>query len=414
MNLPKDRRFIYEMPFFINYMGSQKLFFLITALAAANILLILPSAILGYLIAALLFLAAYKVAFEVMVDVADGHFVYRDKYSFGFSETIGFKAMAMPILQLIIFITLSRANPALATALILVLAFMTPAYLMLLAQTDHVISAMNPIDWVEIVQRLGLDYWLLVICWAVLGGLNMVLQFVLVDVMPLWLENIVTSFILYYLLVFSFLVMGYVIYHNAHELDHTPHDTEDTRTKQDLAADDPIKQRIESLLAEGDADSAMAIIKEMEKEGRDDLGVLAHQARDALQIGQRTSPKARLSELLAQRQFDEALKLWQSYHEDGHRLTPEPAAMKSLIIHCHEKKKHPAMMTLINGLDKQYPNEPQLVVDAFYLAAQVLYQNNKQAQAAKILQTILTRYKDRADVSAPSSYYKGLEKMGKI
>ncbi len=414
MNLPKDRRFIFEMPFFINYMGSQKLFFLITGLAVANILLMLPSAILGYIIAALLFLAAYKVAFEVMLDVADGHFVYQDKYSFGLSETIGFKAMAMPILQLIIFITLSRVNPALATALILVLAFMTPAYLMLLAQTDQVISAMNPIDWMEIVQRLGLDYWLLVICWALIGGLNMFLQFVLVDAMPLWLENIVISFILYYLLVFSFLIMGYVIYHNAHELDHTPHDIEDTRKHQDIAADDPIKQRIEALLAEGDTQTAMAIIDEMEKEGRDDLGVLAHQAQNALQTNTRTSPKDRLNTLLDQGQWNAALSLWLEYHEDGHRLTPSPSAMKSLITHCHEKKKNKALMTLVNGLDLQYPEEPQLVVDAFYLAAQVLYQNNKQAQAVKILQNILTRYKDHADLSAPSSYYKGLEKMGKI
>ncbi len=409
----QNRRFIFEIPFFISYMGSNKLFFLITGLAVASILEMLPSAILSYLIAVLLFLAAYKVAFEVMLDVADGHFAYQDKYSFGLSEMIGFKAMTMPIIQLLIVIFLSKSEPALSTSLLLVTLFLTPAFLMLLSQTDHVLSALNPIDLLEIVKRLGVDYWLLFIFMAMLGGLNMLLQNVLVNTMPLWLENVVLSFILYYLLIFSFLAMGYVIYHHADELDHTPHDIEDIRGKDPLDHDDPIRKRIETLLAEGDAQTAMAMITDLQKEGRDDLQALAHQAQNALQISQRMSPKDQLCQMITRQDMSSALKFWLDYYDDGHRLTPKPEHIQQLIMYCHQKKQQKPMLTLIKGLDKQYPNEPQLIVDCFYLAAQALYQNKQTEQAVKILQSMIKKYSDKADTKALRSYYQGLQKMGK-
>ena len=414
-SVPKNRRFIFELPFFVNYMGSNKLFFLITALAVASVLELIPIPFVGYLVAIMLFLAAYKVAFEVMLDVADGHFSFEDKYSLGVSDTIGFKAMALPVIQILIVLFVSRGNPSLSTALLIVTFFLTPAYLMLLSQTDHVVSALNPIALVEIVKRLGLDYWLLFAFMVCTGALHLLIQYTIIDTMPLWLENMVMSFLLYYLLVFNFLVMGYVIYHNSDELDYTPHDVEDTRGQTKVDDNDPIKRRIEELIENKDPKGAMAIIKDMQKEGREDLDALAHQAQNLLTVSSRLSPKEKLTQLIQQKEMAEALALWKTYQQDGHSLRPDEAEeMEKLISYCNDKHLFAQVIQMVKGLDKHYAHAPQFIVDQFFLSAKILYQNKKPEQAGKLLQSIITKYEGKANISAVASYLKGLQKMGKI
>ena len=414
-SVPKNRRFIFELPFFVNYMGSNKLFFLITALAVASVLELIPIPFVGYLVAIMLFLAAYKVAFEVMLDVADGHFSFEDKYSLGVSDTIGFKAMALPVIQILIVILVGRSNPSLSIALLILTFFLTPAYLMLLSQTDHVISALNPVDLIEIVKRLGLDYWLLFAFLVVTGGVHLFIDYLIVDSFPLWIENMVLSFVLYYLLVFNFLVMGYVLYHNADELDYTPHDVEDTRGKSSVDDNDPIKRRIEELIENKDPKGAMAIIKDMQKEGRDDLDALAHQAQNMLTVSSRQSPKEKLTQLIQQKDMAEALSLWKTYQQDGHSLRPDEAEeMEKLISYCNDKHLFAQVIQMVKGLDKHYAHAPQFIVDQFFLSAKILYQNKKPEQAGKLLQSIINKYDGKADISAVSSYLKGLQKMGKI
>lgn len=414
-SVPNDRRFIFEMPFFIGYMGSNKLFYLIAALAAASILELIPIPFVGYLVAIMLFLAAYKVAFEVMLDVADGHFSFEDKYSLGVSDTIGFKAMALPLIQILIVIFVGRSNTSLSIALLILTFFLTPAYLMLLSQTDHVISALNPIDLIEIVKRLGLDYWLLFAFLVITGGIHLFVDYLIVDSFPLWIENMVLSFVLYYLLVFNFLVMGYVLYHNSDELDYTPHDVEDTRGQTKIDDNDPIKRRIEELIENKDPKGAMAIIKDMQKEGRSDLDALAHQAQNILTVSSRLSPKEKLTQLIHQNNMPEALNLWKTYQQDGHVLRPDEAEdMEKLISYCNDKHLFAQVIQMVKGLDKHYAHTPQFIVDQFFLSAKILYQNKKPEQAAKLLQSIITKYEGKANVSAVSSYLKGLQKMGKI
>ncbi len=413
--VPKNRRFIFEIPFFFSYMGSTKLFYLLSALAVASILEMIPIPFWGFLVSVMLFLAVYKVSFEVMLDVADGHFAFEDKYNKNISDTIGFKALGLPAIQLLILFFVTPQNPALSMALLVVSLFITPAYLMLLSQTDHVLSALNPVQLVEIVKRLGLDYWLMFGFLMVVGALVLLIEYLLNGLLPSWLDRIVYSLIYYYSLIFTFLVMGYVMYYHADELDHTPHDTEDTRGKQNVDDGDPIKRRIEELIENKDPQSALAIIKDMQKEGRDDLDALAHKAQNLLTVKSRQSPKEYLTQLIHQKEWSKATELWKSYQQDGHVLRPDEATdMGQLITHCNNKHQFAHVIQMVKGLDKAYPHEPQFIVDQFFLSAKILYQNKKTEQAGKLLQSIINKYDSKANVSAVSSYLKGLQKMGKI
>ena len=415
MILPKNRRFIFEIPFFIHYMGSNKLFYLITALAVASILELIPIPFWGTLVSIALFLAIYKVSFEVMLDVADGHFAFSDKYSLGVSDTIGFKAMALPAIQILLVIFVMRSNPEITMALLVITLFLSPAYLMLLSQTDSVMAALNPVPLIEIVKRLGLDYWLMFVFLILIGGLVILIDYMVMGLMPYWLERIVNSFTMYYSLALSFLVMGYVMYHHADDLDRTPHDVEDITGKSNMDDNDPIKRRIEDLIENKDPKAAMAIIKDLQKEGRDDLDALAHQAQNLLTVSSRMSPKEKLIQLIQQKEMAEAVSLWKTYQQDGHLLRPDDSKdMAQLISYSNDKHQFAQVIQMVKGLDKHYITEPQFIVDQFFLSAKILYQNKKPEQAGKLLQSIINKYDGKADISAVTSYFKGLQKMGKI
>ena len=60
--------------FFFHYIRQEKLFFQVTLLAFLNLLLVIPSFIIQIMIQISLFLASYKLAFEVLNNLSRGEF----------------------------------------------------------------------------------------------------------------------------------------------------------------------------------------------------------------------------------------------------------------------------------------------------------------------------------------------------
>ena len=129
-----------QFGFFFAYLKQEKLYYQITLLAFANILLLIPSIIIVIFVGAMLFLASYKLAFEVLHTVSSGQFTYADGRSYEIDDKIGFKAIAMAILQLLIFLFIYRNDPPVGLALLILKCFIKSLLYILGLIAKHFLS----------------------------------------------------------------------------------------------------------------------------------------------------------------------------------------------------------------------------------------------------------------------------------
>ncbi|MFC3195252.1 hypothetical protein ACFODZ_13445 [Marinicella sediminis] len=401
-----------NMGYFFRYMQKDQLYFQITLLALANILLIIPSLIINLIISALLFLTSYKLAFEVLHTVASGHLSYQDKQTFDIDDKIGFKAVAMGVLQILIYLFVYRYDPPIGLSLLICSVLVTPAYLMVLSQTQSVLASFNPANLFLVMTRIGAEYVALLLFFVGCSALNLLIRYYLGGALPGLVGDVLLAWLLYFLLIFSFLVIGYVMYRHADELGQETIDT--IHVKPDTSGHiDPIKDRIKELLKHKKYPEVIAIVEELETEGsRKDLHNYLAQAQQALTKQQRLRPEERLSQMVDNRQMKAALELALSYIDDGHHIKPlDPEPINALIRFAFENNRFNETLKLCRGFDHRYPMEHQAIVDHFFLVAKIYYQNKRQEQSKKLLQSLISKYQNTTNINAVKSYLKGIEKL---
>ena len=404
--------FWHQFGHFFRYMQKDKLFFQITLLAVANIFLVIPSIIITILIGSLLFLTSYKLAFEVLHTVASGQLDYQDNQTFDIDDKIGFKAVAMAVLQILIYLFIYRYDPPVGLALLIGTVLVTPAYLMVLSQTQSVLSAFNPVNLLLVMTRIGGEYIALLIFFIGCSALNLLIRFALADALPGIIGEVLLAWLLYFLLVFSFLVIGYVMYRHADDLGQDTIDT--TKVKPDLSGHpDPIKDRIKGLMSQHKYSEVIAIVRELEKEGsRKDLHGYQQQAEQALTKQQRQRPEDRLVQLVQERHMREALTMALSYIDDGHHIKPlDPKPISQLIRFAFDNNQFNETLKLCRGFDQRYPMDHQEIVDNYFLVAKIYYQHNRQQQCRQLLESLVSKYGNTTNIRAVKSYLTGLEKM---
>lgn len=398
--------------FFFRYLKQEKLYYQITLLAAANVLLSIPSLILIILIGALLFLASYKLAFEVLHKVSSGQLEYDDHGSYEMDDKIGFKAITMAILQLIIFIFVYRRDPPTGTALLIITTGVTPAFLMMLSKTQNLVASFNPINLHLVMARIGFEYYILLAFFLLCAVANLAFKYYTADILTGVIGDVISAWVLYFLLVFTFLVIGYVMYRHADELGQDTVDTEIIKTTSP-DQEDPIKIRIKNLINENKPADAIAIINELKQEDRrTDLDGYLSQAENMLVIEKRQRPADKLQKLVNDKQFKTAIIMIQEYLVDGHFIKPEKAStISQLIRYAFDSNQFKVVLQLTRDFDKRYPLEHEQIVDNFFLAAKIYYQHKKTEQAEKLLTSLIKKYSTSTDTSAVSSYLKGIQKL---
>ena len=404
LNLSEDPPpFWQQFGFFFKYMQQEKLYYQITLLAAGNILLMIPSLIIGILVGAILFLASYKLAFEVLHAVSSGQLHYADNFNHEIDDKIGFKAISMAVIQLLIFLFIYRYDPPVGMALLALTAVVTPAFLMMLSKTQDLASSFNPNNLIQIISRTGFEYVWLLVFFLLCGALNIMIRTYLPDVIPGIIGDLMLAWILYFLLVFTFLVIGYVMYRHADELGHYTVDTEVVEFVEPNQTD-PIKERIIGLLDADKGEEAINIIKELQAEdNRSDLDYLLSQAESQVIKLNRLRPVEQLERLVQAGQFN---------LEDGHLIKPKAAeTMTQLIKVAYENNQFNVVLKLSRDLDKRYPLEHQSIVDNYFLVAKIFYQQDRIEAARKLLQSLLDRYASSANTAAVRSYLAGINKL---
>jgi len=406
--------FWHQFGFFFKYLKQEQLYYQITLLALANLLLLIPVIIVTLLVAGVLFLMSYKLAFEVLHTVSSGQMEYGDGRAYEIDTTIGFKAIAMAVLQLAIYLFVFRYDPPVGMALLILTTVVTPAYLMVLCKTQDLLAAFNPVNLTTVMGRIGFEYAMLLVFFLLCGAVNLLFRYFMAQWLPGVVGDVITAWVLYFLLVFTFLVIGYVMYRHADELGHETVDTEVVED-QTTHPEDPIKDRIIDLLEHGQPQEALDIINEIKAESdRHDLDPYLAQAHSMLVQKARRRPAEQLQDLVDEQQFKAAIEMYFSYAEDGHLLKPKTAlTITQMIEYAYNKNQYNVVIKLCRDFDKRYPLEHEQIVSNFFLVAKIQYQNKRIDQAKTLLQSLIKRYQNTANTQGLSSYLKGIEKLNR-
>ncbi|GGB80761.1 hypothetical protein GCM10011352_03080 [Marinobacterium zhoushanense] len=121
-------------------------------------------------------------------------------------------------------------GPITAIILILTLVVVLPAILMCFAMTDHILGAINPVNFFGLIKNTGLPYWVLVIFLFIMLSSVSLLSSLIGDEQQAFSAFVQSSISSYYAMV-EFHLMGYLLYQHQDRLGITAHDIEDKLLK---------------------------------------------------------------------------------------------------------------------------------------------------------------------------------------
>lgn len=231
------------------------------AVVLMDLLSALPS-VLGMAMAAASVLTAYKYALEILRDTADGH---REPAQFGSDLELGL-AVAYLAVNLIGLATMALtaflAGPGAALLIGLLLALALPATSMLLAMSESVGAALNPVSWATLIGRLGGAYWLA----SGLTWLTLVLSILLADTLksalPAPFGSLLGTLLRYWTLFASAHLMGYLLYQHHQVLDYTPGQHKTLAPDLPRNRDQSALDAADALIAEGNRNGARELLAE--------------------------------------------------------------------------------------------------------------------------------------------------------
>ena len=402
----KLKPFWHYMPAFFAYMNQEKLYFLLMGLSIAAIHRVVYIIIVTWLISGLLYLTLYKIAFEVLRSTARGYDDFQDTTETLKNDYVGIKAMLLPLLPVPIYIFIYPNDPVLAIILMGLVLIIIPASYMLMAENGSLIESLNPESVITIIQRIGKEYYVLTALYIAITALAMVLINVLQDTLGNWMEYILIAAVYNFSVVWVFHIIGFVLYRHAEVLGFDESPIPET----ELFSEDPIKERIELLLEQEQAEEALKTIHDLQtNQQRTDLAYLKSQAEDQLRLQQRDSDDARISTLIENQDFMTALEKIDALLKRGRTFRPENIEhLDTIIQYARGKQKFNTVTVLIKGLDKHYPQEHQHIVDNYFLLAKILFEQGKTGKAITLLNRTVARYEKTAKVSSLKSYLRGI------
>lgn len=225
------------------------------ALTLASLLEYLPG--VGVIVSILVWLGAYKYAFEILRATADGRMDAPEVVLDADNSTV-WRMLAMQLLFMAaILLTGVFAGPVAALLLLLAIAFVQPGCIMSLAMDGSLRHAMNPATALAIVARIGWPYLAVFALLFVIEASAMTAGGWLARVMPPVLGDLALTLVLFWGLFAAFHLMGYLIYQCHEALGYEPD------LAQGPLRDSPdaeLRGRAEALVREGDTAAARALL----------------------------------------------------------------------------------------------------------------------------------------------------------
>lgn len=216
--------------------------------------------IVGEFAALLVWLAAYKHGFEILLATANGQ---RDvpAVSFDLEKGVIWRYVVLQFAALMIPMSAGHLiGPETSLALGIAIGIVLPAATIGLALTGHLSDALSPWKLIPLVGRIGWPYLALVGLVLVIDESAWTAQAYLEEWMPTLAAGAVGSVFALWGVFATFHLMGYLVWQYHEELGFEPQ-ARNSLVSVQARQDGELLARVEALLADGEVDAAITLLR---------------------------------------------------------------------------------------------------------------------------------------------------------
>jgi hypothetical protein len=375
--------------------------------------------VIGPLLDLVVWAAFFKYAFEVLRWSANG----RDKAP-EISLTVGDGVVRYAVLLLIlielalVFAAMSYGTAG-ALVLGLLLALATPAMVTLLAVDEDMVRAINPFAWVALMIRLRGSYFVLVGIFIVALFVQSVLAAELRGALPAIIVDPLTYFIVNYLMIANFHLIGWVIHEHTDELGYTGHIELQARPPAEAGPDALIVDSARRRAAGADIDGAIALLRDEIAVRPDALALheeYRHWLRETDAQGELlANARHYISALLTSNQDHTAFDVArESYALDPGFALDKAEDVTRLGAAAAAAGQSKLALDVLAGFHKRFRNHPDIARN-YLLAAKIMAERmNKEMQARALLQQIKVVLPNDPLIPEVDAYLDFLDKLALI
>lgn len=422
VRIDTSKLFLFNLPHFIKYLFSWEVLPMIGIFSLAFILM--PFSTLVYVFLNLIIIMmVYKFAFDVLADTARGHMRPAIRHNYLVTNAIAVKValLALLIEGSLMWMNHNGYDGQEKYYFLMIAAFLTPAIYMILALTNSLYMALNPLIIFKVIRTAHLSYFLFVGFWLATISLHEVIinPFVF-NYFPIFLNGIVSSFIEYSFLILNFQIMGYIIFQNrdAFELESIGFGvvTDDNVVIEKIVVN-PIYDRMKMLLADDQAELALAMAIELKKDG-DHSAELEGLYKKAMQRKLYNPSNVDIANKIHRRiknqQISQAFNMLIEHLDEGKDFVEEsPEDISPLVKHAAQINKPQYIAPLLKEYHVKYPYHCDIVPNYFILA-KILYDDRATRDKSKeLLKGLISKYPGDKHMTEIKSWYKGVELMSK-
>ena len=384
------------------------------AIAIAHLVTLIP---LGFILDLLVWAAFFKYAFEVLRWSANG----RDEapeISLTVSDGVASYAVLLLVLAEVAMILLTLVYGAVAAVVFgLLLTFAMPAMMVILALEEGMARALNPLAWLMLAERIGRPYFILVgfFCAALIVQSVIAAAIASVNLLPGFLTTPVVFFVVNYLMIANFHLIGCVIHQHADELGYAGHlqlGAEVPHTHPSRMTLDAARVRANS----GDVHGAIALLRDEIVTHPDSL-LLHDEYRHWLQqdgdkIELAAHGKQFIPILLTQQQDRRAIEVARECRMLDPDFALDQAADVTRLAHAAADAGQTQLaLGLLAGFHKRFRNHPDIARN-YLLAAKLWAERmNQEMQARAMLHQIKLTLPNDPIIPQVNAYLTYLDKL---
>jgi tetratricopeptide (TPR) repeat protein len=294
-----------------------------------------------------------------------------------------------------------------------------PAMIIVLATTDSLIAAINPVACMTIAYNIGWGYLLMYLFLALLLSAPAFLVGNLAPFLAPEMWQFLSNFTNNYYTIISYNLMGYVIlqYHEniGHEVtaadftDQAPVlEVQSFSARDGREATEAILNHIEILIKDGRAEDAVMLLRDRMR-GRAPDRLLAERYYNLLKITQRIPELLKhsvsyLDLLSAENEKATACKVYKECLSHDPEFSPDPEALFKIAVWCMEDGGAKLGMNSLVQFIRTNPQHAMAPKAHFVLARNLHEKFHNPAKAEQVLQGLIQRYPDH-DLAAHAGQY---------
>ncbi len=408
-----------RIPSFFAYPSQKSVLMVMIGFSVLQIFTFIPG--VDWIVALLLWLAAYKYSYEVLVHTAEGHLDPPESRYMAGTDSMGLRQFLLVIgmmlmVQGVWWFTESMIISG-VFALCLLLAF--PAAIITLGMTRSLFAALNPITWISLISRIGGPYFLVFFfLFLMVTSVGSLEAFIAPDGELMYvLMRPIFYFLDFYFMVAMFHLMGYMIYQYHEELGVEVTIPYSRPSDRAASPDSPVISQAKDLVQEGRLAEAVDLVggqlrsrggtPELHEHYRK-LLLLKKDKRALLEHANQYLPILLESVENPHKAVDVVAEC---YKMDPQFSVSYPAYVTTLAEHANRRGMHKLALLLTSGFAKRFPNHPDIPVN-YLLAAKILTDRlGEDEKALAILRSLKKKYPEHPLQPEIQHYTQTLENI---